>query len=148
MLPDEKMDHLVKLYHGAHSFITLENLTQRIDEAFVPATRLMATAQHLGTNVDESRYQVLLDDVQKQRDAPRFLTRWDDLDLDTNPRNPDLSKIGRPRPTRRNTTRAKSVQEMVHSTLYGTYGGTRPGWDIVKERREQAKEEREREKTY
>lgn len=73
-LPDAKMRALVAIYHQADSFITPENLSDRIDEAFVP---LLA----------EKRTRIRIDDLKallnEQRDAPK-MSQWDHGSMEFN----------------------------------------------------------------
>ncbi len=66
-LPDEKMRVLVNLYHQSASFITKENLSQRIDEAFIHRQMKRATA--LG---DETPFRALEVALTQRRAMPRF----------------------------------------------------------------------------
>ncbi|CDO74028.1 hypothetical protein BN946_scf185043.g78 [Trametes cinnabarina] len=122
-LPDEKMRVLVRLYHQSESFITKENLSARIDEAFI---------RRSGNNISvlgpETPFFALERQLEQQRSLPKFgvgneavaqgdQAMWSDM-----------------RPVRERT---------VSSTLFGTDGYRRPGYDVLKEEKERVKRELE-----
>ena len=61
-LPAAKMRALVALYHQADTWVTPENLLQKIDEAFVPGT---ANSEFL----EENRHIVSYEEIEKARKA-------------------------------------------------------------------------------
>jgi hypothetical protein len=69
-LPSAKMRALISLYHQSDSFITPENLSQRIDDAFVP--------QKLSSRLD--RRNVTLQDLKGVLDAQRKAPKVSDWD--------------------------------------------------------------------
>ncbi|KAF9468946.1 hypothetical protein BDZ94DRAFT_554390 [Collybia nuda] len=69
-LPSVKMRALISLYHQADTFITPENLSQRIDDAFVP--------QKPDSRLD--RRNVTLKDLKGVLDAQRKAPRVSDWD--------------------------------------------------------------------
>lgn len=69
-LPSAKMRALISLYHQADTFITPENLSQRIDNAFVPQTL------DSGLNRRNVTLQDLKGVLNAQRRAPK-VSDWD-----------------------------------------------------------------------
>lgn len=67
-LPDAKMRALISLYHQAGSFITEENLVERIDEAFA--------YKNLSSQIYNHHYQITMDDLKKvvarEKQSPRL----------------------------------------------------------------------------
>ncbi|KAF8164987.1 hypothetical protein B0H34DRAFT_620075, partial [Crassisporium funariophilum] len=76
-LPPAKMRALISLYHQADSWVTPENLMQRIDDAFVPERARVEL--HAGTP-DRIDYLPRVSDMrkalQKAKNAPR-MEQWD-----------------------------------------------------------------------
>ncbi|KAJ8487490.1 hypothetical protein ONZ51_g4170 [Trametes cubensis] len=116
-LPDDKMRVLVNLYHQSGSFITKENLSDRIDQAF-------AKAKHITVLGPESTLRSLQVQVEQRRANPKFGTSnqatpyregelWSDL-----------------RPIR---------ERAVLTTLFGMVGRRLPGYDVLKEEEERIK---------
>ncbi|KAH9951799.1 hypothetical protein B0H21DRAFT_191881 [Amylocystis lapponica] len=62
-LPPEKMRALVSLYHQTESFITPENLSQKIDEAFFDRPPLVRSP--------ETSFQVLRDELRTRQAKPK-----------------------------------------------------------------------------
>ncbi|RDB23232.1 hypothetical protein Hypma_009586 [Hypsizygus marmoreus] len=75
-LPDAKMRALIALYHQADNFITPENLSQRIDEAFVSDTVESKLAFSRSNNPLKDLKNALAD----QRRAPK-IAEWDSESL-------------------------------------------------------------------
>ena len=74
-LPTPKMRALISLYHQADSWVTTENLLQKIDEAFVPDENTLATSlvDSVGPTVsvlDMKNHIILM------RNAPK-MAQWD-----------------------------------------------------------------------
>ncbi|THV03327.1 hypothetical protein K435DRAFT_775012 [Dendrothele bispora CBS 962.96] len=69
-LPPEKMRALISLYHQADTFITKENLSDRIDEAFT------GLSKYPGLPVNVPGFSELNEQVWKQQTAPKF-SEWD-----------------------------------------------------------------------
>lgn len=75
-LPTPKMRALISLYHQADSWVTPENLLQKIDEAFVPsdpASLALATTEQVENMVSVSDMK---DSVNLMRNAPK-MAQWD-----------------------------------------------------------------------
>ncbi|OJA15296.1 hypothetical protein AZE42_00938 [Rhizopogon vesiculosus] len=69
---DARMRALVSLYHQCDSFITPENLSQKIDEAFVPQTNNVSVT----SNFDKRSYAELRRLVVEREEEPRhFFTK-------------------------------------------------------------------------
>lgn len=62
-----RMRALVSLYHQCDSFITPENLSQKIDEAFVPQTNTV----NVSSNFDKRSYAELRRLVAEREEEPR-----------------------------------------------------------------------------
>jgi hypothetical protein len=80
-LPTPKMRALISLYHQADSWVTPENLLQKIDEAFVPDATALATSNTLATSlVDSVGPTVSVSDMKNHisliRNAPK-MAQWD-----------------------------------------------------------------------
>ncbi|KAF5370088.1 hypothetical protein D9758_001269 [Tetrapyrgos nigripes] len=69
-LPPEKLRALISLYHQTDTFITKENLSDRIDEAFIRKDFRLDNAA--GT----PGMKALREEVQRRRAAPRF-SEWE-----------------------------------------------------------------------
>ena len=67
-LPDARMRALISLYHQSSSFVTEENLDQRIDEAFA--------YKNMSSQIYNHHYQITMKDlehlVRRERAAPRL----------------------------------------------------------------------------
>ncbi|KAL1742885.1 hypothetical protein HDZ31DRAFT_83813 [Schizophyllum fasciatum] len=67
-LPDARMRALISLYHQSSTFITPENLDQRIDEAFA--------FKDLSSQISNHHYQITMRDLQRlvtrEKQAPRL----------------------------------------------------------------------------
>lgn len=101
-LPDAKMRALISLYHQADTFITPENLSDRIDAAFVPPTIDTKLGRRLVTVED------LKNALSDQRKAAKF-TEWDE---NTFYRPRDYTSV--------NWSSLKTAREMkVIEALYG-----------------------------
>ncbi|KAI9067604.1 hypothetical protein FKP32DRAFT_1588436 [Trametes sanguinea] len=125
-LPDEKMRVLVQLYHQADSFITKENLSKRIDDAFIYHKHRGWTALSA-----ESPFHALEAQVYVQRSLPKF----GESNAATAQRKDENWSDGR-----------SSRERSVAYTLYGLVDHKRPGYDMVKEEKEHVKRKRAEEK--
>jgi len=75
-LPPPKMRALISLYHQADSWVTPENLLQKIDEAFVPSDAVsleLATTERVENMVSVSD---LKNSISLMRNAPN-MAQWD-----------------------------------------------------------------------
>lgn len=120
-LPDAKMRALISLYHQTDTFITPENLSQRIDDAFVPQDRL---DNKLGRKTISMRD--LSSALTEQRKAPKAI-EWDDETL-----------MKREVAFNMNWSSLKTARELkVVEALYGVnatqVGEVLPGLEIVEE---------------
>ncbi|KAL7282146.1 hypothetical protein PYCCODRAFT_876620 [Trametes coccinea BRFM310] len=124
-LPDEKMRVLVQLYHQSDTFITKENLSQKIDKAFIEHKHLSTTTLNA-----ETPFRALEAQVNRRRSLPKF--------GQTNEAVP-YSQGDR-------WSERRSAREMsVKSTLYGVIDPKRPGFDVVKEEKERLERSRRQE---
>ncbi|KAG6890947.1 hypothetical protein C0995_000904 [Termitomyces sp. Mi166 len=118
MLPDEKLRALVSLYHQADNFITLDNLSERIDEAFINRSRLVPLTDF------SSSVKYLKGRLAKQRKEAR-VTEWDNVPPKSGPETSfDDSKW----------STVKMERELkVKQALYGLSDqGNLPGIEILK----------------
>lgn len=75
-LPTSKMRALISLYHQADSWVTPENLLQKIDEAFVPSDTIslpLATTERVENMVSVSDMK---SSISLMRNAPK-MAQWD-----------------------------------------------------------------------
>ncbi|KAF5387797.1 hypothetical protein D9615_000187 [Tricholomella constricta] len=123
-LPDEKLRALIALYHQTDTFITPENLSQRIDEAF-----LSSSEAHV------KKYIPTVKDLQSalavQRKAPK-ISEWDQETL----RDRNVDEIYNP--SYMNWSGVKTGRELkVVEALYGVnateLGSTLPGLEALRE---------------
>ncbi|KIL69134.1 hypothetical protein M378DRAFT_157353 [Amanita muscaria Koide BX008] len=138
-LPPQKLRALISIYHQADTFITPENLSRRIDEAFIPSLRddkslsldmfpsSMAHFRELGMIVPNQ----LRDALEEQRKAPKVM-------------EPDKD-VGSPgiydsRNTGTWSGERKGRERKVMEALYGVEGvgsvEVLPGLDVLLEERE------------
>ncbi|KAL1946966.1 hypothetical protein VTO73DRAFT_15070 [Trametes versicolor] len=118
-LPDEKMRVLVNLYHQSASFITKENLSKRIDEAFIHRQMKRATA--LG---DETPFRALEVALTQRRAMPRF----GESNTATVKTNSKAAQAGEA------WSENRPLRELaVMTTLYGVLSRGRPGFDALKD---------------
>jgi hypothetical protein len=118
-LPPAKMRALVSLYHEAENFVTPENLSQKIDDAFLTSDEALATGDVAGGHM----YETIQDLRNRERDRRQ------------------VPRIGDYTPVYEGTTahtdgwssaeheRVKAVAE----ALYGTVKRFKPGLEILEE---------------
>jgi hypothetical protein len=123
------MRALVSLYHQCETFITPENLDDRIDYAFIRASGSLAVP-----------------------DKPDHFTSYVELENAENMREkiPRISEYSPPSDSR-SYTRGRSDdywsdfqnprEREVVEALYGSVDQTKPGWDILEESAERIEEE-------
>ncbi|KNZ79925.1 hypothetical protein J132_08583 [Termitomyces sp. J132] len=118
MLPDEKLRALVSLYHQADSFITLDNLSDRIDAAFTGHSTI-----NLGSYT--SSVKSMRDDLERRRMEAR-VTEWDKATANSS-RDVDNYSQGWSRIKKRREIRVKHA-------LHGMSDeGDLPGLEVVKD---------------
>jgi hypothetical protein len=119
-----KLRALISLYHQADTFITPENLSQRIDEAFIPTGK---TPVQQGP--DFVTVKRLEDELERQRMEPKVM-------------EPDMEKKGNPSQTHGGSWsgRIDAREGKVLEALYGVERGREeqmfPGLDVLMEERE------------
>ncbi|KAI0829486.1 hypothetical protein BC628DRAFT_1417198 [Trametes gibbosa] len=127
-LPDEKLRVLVSLYHQAGTFITKENLSQAIDQAFTDPVRLLQTsALH-----PETPFHYLEAELGSRRALPKFGKANSALARSNAPHVHSGESWSDRRPIR---------ERAVMTTLYGVLGRGRPGLDAVRDEEERVKRE-------
>ncbi|KAI0676902.1 hypothetical protein C8Q78DRAFT_1000133 [Trametes maxima] len=124
-LPDEKLRVLVNLYQQSGTFITKENLSSRIDEAFIdqPDRRFSQLSA-------ESPFRTLEMDLVRRRALPKF-----------GQGNEAIAH------SRRREVRAGEAwsdqrsprERAVMTTLYGVLGRGKPGFEALKDEEERIK---------
>jgi len=114
-LPPAKMRALISLYHQSESFITPENLSERIDHAF------LSKDMHVRAFTPNASLPDLRRSVKERRNAPR-IGAWDDQSNLFSYR----SEVGW---SDTNSSREKSVIE----ALYGVYQSGKPGLEVLEE---------------
>ncbi|KAH9894303.1 hypothetical protein C8Q73DRAFT_665821 [Cubamyces lactineus] len=118
-LPDDKMRVLVNLYHQSASFITKENLSERIDQAF-------AKPKTLSVLGPESTLRHLQVQVEQRRANPKF-----GMSNQATPYHKGELWSDR-RPLR---------ERAVLTTLFGMVARRQPGFDVLKEEEERIKQQ-------
>ena len=116
-----KMRALVSLYHETEHFVTPENLSQKIDEAFFPSDRVIAVS---GDSAKRHVYETVEDlqnKVGDRRRVPR-IGEYNDEDFHI----PALQGEGW---SSAEHERVKAVAE----ALYGTVKRSKPGLEVLEE---------------
>lgn len=75
-LPTPKMRALISLYHQADSWVTPENLLQKIDEAFVPSDNTDSLALSASRAESTVSVTVMKNRISLMRSAPK-MAQWD-----------------------------------------------------------------------
>jgi hypothetical protein len=115
------MRALISLYHQSESFITLENLSDRIDQAFLHKDPLLKAVSDNMTLQDLQRL------VRERRNAPR-VGLWDEQTL-AHQSYPSMD-LG--------WSESFSAREQgVIEALYGVQPGGKPGLEVLLESGEQ-----------
>jgi hypothetical protein len=115
------MRALISLYHQSDSFITIENLSERIDRAFLNNDPL---ARFMTPNASHTDLKHV---VEERRRAPR-MGAWDDRSSSF-PYHLDQTNAAW---SDRNSSREQSVVE----AFYGVDRGGKPGLGVLEETRE------------
>ncbi|KAG5646424.1 hypothetical protein DXG03_003474 [Asterophora parasitica] len=123
-LPDEKLRALISLYHQTDTFITPENLSQRIDEAFVssyevPLKKSLPSIRDLETA------------LTNQRNAPK-IAEWDQETL-VDRTIDDLYNPVYQRWSGVKTGRELKVVEALYGVNAAELGSTLPGLEALRE---------------
>ncbi|KAH9853728.1 hypothetical protein C2E23DRAFT_867741 [Lenzites betulinus] len=132
-LPDEKLRVLVNLYHQAGTFITKENLSQAIDQAFIDPSRLRSGSQ-LDT---EAPFRHLENELSWRRSMPKFGRA-----------NTAVARSNAPQvKSGQMWSEVLEMRELaVMTTLYGVLARGRPGLDAIRDEEERVKRELAEEK--
>lgn len=131
-LPPQKLRTLVSLYHQAEHFITRENLSQRIDDAFVLRGN-GPTGQGITMRMSpETPLSLIRLNVEAQKRMPKFDEPNQAIARQNNP----YVKAGMM------WSDMRSPREMeVFQALYGVEGRGRPGYDVLKDEEERIRRE-------
>jgi hypothetical protein len=124
----DKMRALIELYHQSNTFITPENLSRRIDEAFIdPDTHSSLAA--VKRKMMHDNYRTLTDQVQERRRMPRIGSMPPPIGMTTQ----DLLW------SRSRTTREATAQ----AALFGTseWAFQRPGLEELQAESEEIQEQ-------
>jgi hypothetical protein len=132
-----KLRALISLYHQADTFITPENLSQRIDEAFIPPNQYVGTTP-VQQGPDFITVKRLEDELERQRMEPKVM-------------EPDTERKGSPSNTHgqgggwseRMDAREEKVLEALYGVERGRNGQMLPGLDLLMEERERLGKDRE-----
>ncbi|KAH7098301.1 hypothetical protein BKA62DRAFT_713675 [Auriculariales sp. MPI-PUGE-AT-0066] len=127
-LPREKMRLLCELYHQAGEYITAENVTERIDEAF---TGDMSTEKILSED-----YRDLVDKLHAREAAPEYIRPENSL-------APLPISRQSPREWSNGLSKGPDRRELVRAALWGTTLQGLPSLEIVEEQRSQMDKMRE-----
>ncbi|KAI0771900.1 hypothetical protein BD413DRAFT_436301, partial [Trametes elegans] len=124
-LPADKLRVLVSLYHQSATFITKENLSARIDEAFIHRPRRDVAY----TTGPESSFKMLEAKVAERRALPKFGSSL--VTADTKAHHPkegdSWSEVRDPR------------QRAVMTSLYGALARGKPGYEALEDEKERIK---------
>ncbi|GLB33576.1 hypothetical protein LshimejAT787_0104600 [Lyophyllum shimeji] len=125
-LPDEKLRALIALYHQADSFITPENLSQRIDEAFLSSTEPRP-------NTFQPTVKELQNALAVQRKAPK-IAEWDQETLiNRTPANGAADYRVYDKWSSVKTARELKVVEALYGVNAAKLGATHPGLEVLRE---------------
>ncbi|KAI9001233.1 hypothetical protein BD414DRAFT_474052 [Trametes punicea] len=116
-LPDEKMRVLVNLYHQSENFITKENLSKRIDDAFFHPAKVSIL-------YPEMSLRDLNSDLARRRSLPKFGVSNEAIPH----REGEMWSDNRP-----------VMERAVMTTLYGVVDRNKPGFDALKDEEERIK---------
>ncbi|KAG9317245.1 hypothetical protein JVU11DRAFT_1438 [Chiua virens] len=116
---DRKMEALVSLYHQSNTFITPENLSAVIDQAF---TQPLSIAEDQKMHAVSELYRMR----QNHRDAPKFFLGRDDGSMVHSSESMGPGWI---------ESRSRRL-DRVYRTLMGTQKDGRPSWLALKENSE------------
>ncbi|PFH52695.1 hypothetical protein AMATHDRAFT_2084 [Amanita thiersii Skay4041] len=136
-LSHKRMRALISLYHQTDTFITPENLSQRIDEAFVPSLKSKSVLPVMSSHQDHLTLQDLQQALVAQREAPK-VTEPDREVKNTNTRGGNSEQDG-------TWSGERNVREgKVMETLYGVErvnGQLLPGLEILLEEQTKLEED-------
>jgi len=124
-LPPAKMRALISLYHQSDSFITLENLSARIDQAFLDQEPLSRVSAPNATIPDLKRM------ANQRKSAPR-IGIWDD------------SRYLSQKPAQMTQDWSGGLpyrEQRVIEALYGVERGGMPGLEVLEESGERIEED-------
>ncbi|KAI0723339.1 hypothetical protein C8Q76DRAFT_722499 [Earliella scabrosa] len=137
-LPADKMRTLVELYHQSQNFITIDNLSDQIDDAFIRRPSMASFSTQLNA---ETPYGGLAADLANRRAMPKF------------GRDSDVVPKRRSHQTERGRANAQNWSDfmnprdkLVRDTLYGVVDKGLPGYDALQDAYAEVKEELEEEK--
>ncbi|KAF8333329.1 hypothetical protein F5887DRAFT_935972 [Amanita rubescens] len=130
-----KLRALISLYHQADTFITLENLSQRIDDAFVGPLRHAPMDAVIQQQTDFMTLKRLENELQRQRMEPKVMEP--DMERGRNSSNNGVSWSGR------TGSRDEKVMEALYGVERGQDGQILPGLDVLLEERERLEEDME-----
>lgn len=134
-LPAAKMRALVSLYHQADSWITPENLLQKIDDAFVPT---ISPTQYLTLPSLPAQEGIALRDLTSAANQLKTSPKMAQLEAEPSYR----------RTSEKGLTMSKREKKMFEA-LYGvkvTGLGVLPGLEVLEEMKGELKKHRERDK--
>ncbi|KAG5654475.1 hypothetical protein H0H81_001974 [Sphagnurus paluster] len=120
-LPDEKLRALIALYHQAETFITPENLSQRIDEAFLFSNNDPYTKPSVPTVKD------LESTLAQVRTAPK-IAEWDQETLREREYHGATQRWSGVK-----TGRELQVVEALYGVNAAELGKTLPGLEVLRE---------------
>ncbi|KAH9943086.1 uncharacterized protein BXZ73DRAFT_74129 [Epithele typhae] len=128
-LPDDKMRVLVDLYHDSRTWITRENLSSRIDAAFIHSRRDNPDL----TRSPERPLITLAHDLTRMQRQPKFAPPYED-------------KGNKSAAATAWSERRSPREEAVLRALYGTHSRGRPTFEALVDEYEGMKKEVEEEK--
>jgi len=131
-----KLRALISLYHQADTFITSQNLSQRIDDAFVqPLRRTGPVDAIIQQETDSMTLKRLENELERQRMEPKVMEP--DKERGRNFSNNGVSwsaQMG---------SREEKVMEALYGVERGQDGQILPGLDVLLEERERLEEDME-----
>jgi hypothetical protein len=120
---DTKMEALVSLYHQSDRFITPENLSAAIDEAFT-------SSASVGDDQTKHSLAEFFRMRDRQKESPKFFLGKDD----------SYSSVHSPESMGPGWMDSKSKRvDKVYHALMGTYRDGKPSWLAVKENAERVR---------
>lgn len=129
-----KLRALISLYHQADTFITLENLSQRIDDAFIGPLTHTAVDAMIERETDFMTLKRLENELERQRMEPKVMEPDKERGRTSNNGVSWSGQMG---------SRDEKVMQALYGVERGQDGQILPGLDVLLEERERLEEDME-----